>query len=52
MNLQDSQTSVHVNTYPLAHGDLILLADQLISNLFAWIGNFKFKKIQIHMQSG
>ena len=43
--------SVHVNTRPLARGDLILLADQLISNLLIRIGNLKFKKIQICMKS-
>ena len=31
--------SVYVNTRPLACGDLILLADQLISNLLTWIGD-------------
>ena len=32
--------SVYVNTHPLAHGDLILLADQLISNLLTRIGEW------------
>ena len=31
--------SVYVNTCPLARGDRILLADQLISNLLAQIGD-------------
>ena len=41
--------SVYVNTRPLARGDLILLADQLISNPLTWIGNLKFKEIQIRV---
>ena len=40
--------SVYVNS----HGDLMLPGDQLISNLLAWIGDLKFKKIQISMWSG
>ena len=34
-----ANVSVYVNTRPLARGDLILLADQLISNLLPWIGD-------------
>ena len=41
--------SVYINTHPLDHGDLTLPADQLISNLLAWIGNLKFKKSKICM---
>ena len=33
------ELSEYVNTSPLAHGDLILLADQRISNLLTWIGD-------------
>ena len=36
----------------LARGDLILAADQLISNLLTRIGDLKCKKIQICMYSG
>ena len=46
------QTSVNVNTRPLARGDLISLVDRLISNLLTRIADLKFKKIQICMQSG
>ena len=45
-------SSVYINTWLLARGDLILPVYQLISNLLTWIGNLKFKKIQIRMQSG
>ena len=38
--------SVYVSTRLLAHGDLMLLADQLISNLLTQIGDLKFKKIK------
>ena len=31
--------SEYINTHPLVHGDVILQADQWISNLLAWIGN-------------
>ena len=41
------ENSVHVNTRPLARGDLILPADQLILNTLSPIGNLKFKKIRI-----
>ena len=34
-----TSSSVYVNTRPLTRGDLILLADKLISNLLAWIGD-------------
>ena len=44
--------SVYVNTRPLARGDMILPVDQSISNLLTQIGDLKFKKIQIHMESG
>ena len=36
------ESSVYINICPLAHGDLILPVDQLISNLLAWIGNLDF----------
>ena len=38
----EPDNSVYVNSRPLAHGDLNLLADQLVSKLFAWIGALKF----------
>ena len=34
-----SWCSEYVNTHPIAHGDLILPADQWILNLLTWIGN-------------
>ena len=42
----------YVNTHQLARSDLMLLVNQLISNLLAQIGNLKFKKFKIYMQSG
>ena len=45
-------TQCNFNTRPLIRGDLILPADQLISNKLAQMGNLKFKKIQICIQSG
>ena len=39
-----TDSSVYVNTRRLARDDLILPADQLISNLLAQIGELKFKK--------
>ena len=38
-----------VYTCPLPRGDLVLPADQLISNLLTRTGKLKFKKIQICM---
>ena len=37
---------------PLARGELILLADNFMSNLLAQFGDLKFKKIQKRIQSG